>query len=100
MATSIIYGLPNSLGIEVLVNGDDYTAPCDGYFRVMCDYTAGNYVFGYVNAVRLICATTSSTYNSLSYPTACCFVRKGMVLKGVSNDFTNSLNTAKFYPIV
>ena len=91
----------NTFGTKVAVNDTTYTCPCDGIFKVSCSHQINNYVYGYVNGIHLLTASSNMGGEALmGYPTCSVFVRKGQVLTAASNSFTEERNTADFFPYV
>ena len=100
MATSTIKtDTRHSLGTAVNITENNVTIQKDGYFEISCDYKRDNYVIGYVNNSRMISVSTMQTVDATTYLNTSCYVKKGMTLKAVSNDFTNSSNHAEFIPL-
>lgn len=82
--------------VELTVNVE-YTCPCDGYFHLNATATSNRYVYGYVNNVLLLSATTSVASNTLGYTINSVFVRKGSKLK-FQRDGSNA-GSARFYAL-
>lgn len=89
-------GVEQTNYVELTVNVE-YTCPCDGYFQLNATATSNRYVYGYVNNVLLVAATTSVSANSLGYTINAIFVRKGSKLK-FQRDGSNA-GTARFYAL-